>query len=283
MRRHIVDRLILRKKSNGRFRNPVRFKDAVLPQGGFEPRADKVSVAMDSSNLCTSYSRNTCGETIFEKMCYCASKKHSTCHSFWRFQMISRTNLKRAALSVSTALTVLAALPSPVFAACSDAAAPSVDWSGCETDKIDLQGLDLNNAVLIEASFPSAHLRNAILSNADLSGANLYNAHFSNADLTDAKLTNANLQETDFSYAVLINADLANTNLIRSYLQGADASNANLSGADLSGANLVKVNFSNADLSGATLTDAKMIRTDLSGAIWIDGRTCGEGSIGECK
>ena len=37
MRLHRVDQLILRKKSNGRFRNRVRFKDAVLPQGSSEP------------------------------------------------------------------------------------------------------------------------------------------------------------------------------------------------------------------------------------------------------
>lgn len=49
---------------------------------------------------------------------------------------------------------------------------------------------------------------------------------------------------------------------------GADLSDAWLRGADLSGANLF----------GADLTDA-----NLRGATWTDARTCGEGSIGECK
>jgi hypothetical protein len=40
MRRHRVDRWILRKKSNGRFRKTVWLNDAVLPQGGFEPKGD---------------------------------------------------------------------------------------------------------------------------------------------------------------------------------------------------------------------------------------------------
>ncbi|WP_170507038.1 hypothetical protein [Ruegeria arenilitoris] len=37
MRRHRVDRLILRKKSNGRFRNAITFDAAALPQGRSEP------------------------------------------------------------------------------------------------------------------------------------------------------------------------------------------------------------------------------------------------------
>ena len=78
--------------------------------------------------------------------------------------MITSIFSKSRAFSAPAAMTFFVALASPVFAACSDAAAPGVDWSGCETDKIDLQGMDLNNAVLTEASFPSAHLRNSILS-----------------------------------------------------------------------------------------------------------------------
>ncbi|MFW7379273.1 MAG: pentapeptide repeat-containing protein [Oligoflexus sp.] len=47
-----------------------------------------------------------------------------------------------------------------------------------------------------------------------------------------------------------------------------DFSNANFRGANLSGAIIsTQVNFSNADFSGAT---------------WVDGRICGENSIGAC-
>ena len=86
--------------------------------------------------------------------------------------MIAPVPARKSTISVFTTLAFFVSVASPVAAACSDEAAPGVDWSQCETDKIDLQGLDLSNAVLTEASFPSAHLRNSTLSNADLTDAN---------------------------------------------------------------------------------------------------------------
>jgi uncharacterized protein YjbI with pentapeptide repeats len=71
-------------------------------------------------------------------------------------------------------------------------------------------------------------------------------------------------------------------------LSGIDLSLANLSGANLSGADLRGVNLSNAWLQVANLSKANLSKADLTGAIldgavWVDGGTCLDGSIGECK
>ncbi len=62
-------------------------------------------------------------------------------------------------------------------------------------------------------------------------------------------------------------------NLSRANLHKAELAKANLHGADL-----VEANLSEAKLDGTNLAQA-----DLSGATWTDGRTCAQGSIGECR
>ena len=59
-------------------------------------------------------------------------------------------------------------------------------------------------------------------------------------------------------------------------------------GGDLSGQNLLKAELAGADLSNANLSGADLKRveltyTNLTGVTWVDGRTCAEGSSGDCK
>ncbi len=70
----------------------------------------------------------------------------------------------------------------------------------------------------------------------------------------------------------LAGADLSDVALTMNVLSYTDLSEANLRGADLSVA----------DLTGAALAGADLTFATLSWATWTDGRTCAEGSVGQC-
>lgn len=124
--------------------------------------------------------------------------------------MTPTTMFGRAAfLAAALALSLTAA--SEAKAACSDPAAPGVDWSGC----------DKSRANLSDAYLPYADLTNANLAYANLTYADLEHANLTQADLTHAYLSGADLKGADLTYA---------------YLSGANLTNADLSGADLTGA-----------------------------------------------
>lgn len=81
--------------------------------------------------------------------------------------------------------------------------------------------------------------------------------------------------------------DLQASNLRDLSAPNANLSYANLRYADLMGANLTGANLSDADLRDSNLrnvnlTEATITRARFDGAQWLDGRTCGENSLGEC-
>lgn len=176
---------------------------------------------------------------------------------------------------------------------CDAAAAPFVNWSGCDKSNADLLDANLLLANLGGANLNGANLSSAELSGANLSGANLTNADLTTAYLTNADLTGANLTGANLTYADLTGANLSNVNLTGANLTGAILSGAtltgvvsggitgtpsalpagwalvngygylvgpgaNLTGADLSGANLTNANLKRAALDGANLTGATL-------------------------
>lgn len=146
----------------------------------------------------------------------------------------------------------------PVLAACSDAAAPKVDWRRCLQDGLELGKVDLTGAVLRDASFQRAQLTGA-----RLAGVEAPDARFVSADLAGADLTGAMLRGADFTRGNLRGAVLARADLRRARFFRSDLTEADLSGAQLAGA----------DFSGAT----------LDGALWVDGeKRCAPGSMGRC-
>jgi len=112
----------------------------------------------------------------------------------------------------------------------------------------------------------------------DLREADLMQENLREADLRGANLSGANLFRTDLSKANLEKADLTQANLLQTKLR-----DANLKGADLSGARMVGANLVGANLEDAVLDETKLSGAQLSRAIWIDGRECGQGSVGRCK
>ena len=77
-----------------------------------------------------------------------------------------------------------------------------------ETDGVEGQRADLEDANLRRAGFELARLYFANLCDADLRGTDLEDANLQNADLRDADLRNANLRNADFRCAKLQGAEL---------------------------------------------------------------------------
>jgi uncharacterized protein YjbI with pentapeptide repeats len=147
----------------------------------------------------------------------------------------------------------------PAGAACTDVAAPKVDWRRCTLDAGDYAKSKLNGAELRDASFNLANLAGA-----DLTEGDAYHAKFLSANLKGARLDRANLSEADFTRADLTGASLVH--------------------ADLRRAHFFRAILRDTDLTAAQMTGADLLNADLSGALWIDGkRRCGAGSIGQCN
>lgn len=84
-----------------------------------------------------------------------------------------------------------------------------------------------------------------------------------------------------------IGAKLEGANFKSMDLTGADFRGADLEKTNFEGANLTNVNFKNADLEdanlkGATIKGAIFSGAELEYAKWVDGRVCGEDSLGGC-
>ncbi len=144
-------------------------------------------------------------------------------------------------------------------AGCSDAPAPGVDWRNC-----NMNGLKLPKLFDLSAST----LRGATFDRADLSDVNLAGIKGSRSRFREARLRGA-----QFDGALLDGAEF-----LRADLTGASFRDANLRAARFQRAIL-----RDADFTGAQIRNVKFDRADLSGATWIDGRTCADGSTGQCR
>lgn len=155
-------------------------------------------------------------------------------------------------------LLVLALLSAgAVQAACTDPAAPGVNWRRCYMDGRDLKGVVLDGAMLRETTFQRSDLTGAKLAQADAYRAKFISARLAGAVLDGARLIEADLTRADLAGASLKEVDLRNAKLVGAGMKGADLTGARLEGADLRNA-------------------------DLSQAVWTDGRICADGSMGQC-
>ena len=119
-------------------------------------------------------------------------------------------------------------------------------------------------------------------------GANAAGLDMHESSMASIRFDNADLSRSNLSYCILQLASLKGANLMMANLEGAHMHGVNLQKANLTMANLMKVNLLDADLTGANLrganlTGAILMKARLDNATWTDGRTCAEGSIGECK
>jgi hypothetical protein len=88
-------------------------------------------------------------------------------------------------------LLTAAGICTGVNAACTDAAAPGVNWSGCNKNGIRVPGANLSGANLSGATFNPTQKYEADFSNANLSGANFTGSQISGANFAGANLSGA--------------------------------------------------------------------------------------------
>ena len=132
-----------------------------------------------------------------------------------------------------------------------------------ENDKgSTLHGVDLTQAVLIDADFQESILVSCVFDAVQARGI-----QFQHTELINFQAQYGDFEDSSFAHAQLPAAHLARANFFASDLQGADLRKANLTGADLRRANLSGANLTGTNLSGADLANA-----DLSGAILDDVR-----------
>ncbi len=127
---------------------------------------------------------------------------------------------------------------------------------------------------------PVISLANANLSEADLMLIDyLQGTDLTETDLSDATVLRINLSKAVLRRANLTEADLAGTILRQTDLNEATLTSTNLQQVDLSGADLTGANLSAADLTDANLEDATEITVEeleeqtasLEGATMPDG------------
>jgi uncharacterized protein YjbI with pentapeptide repeats len=144
--------------------------------------------------------------------------------------------------------------------------------------RVNLVGLEIQNAKFSYIDFRFSDLSNAKLWGADLSNAFLDSVNFYKAILVEADLSRASISGNpdangqvlfaNFSEAQLISADfshsdLCGANLSSTMLHGANFSNCQLNQIILKNALLNGIKFNNKVLDGANFTDANLSMTNL--------------------
>ena len=92
---------------------------------------------------------------------------------------------------------------------------------GCNLQRADLPGINLEGASLVRSDLQWANLSGAKLSKTDLRASDLKYANFQKADLQRTIINRSDLLKTDFRGSDLRGAYLQGTNLEEAYLKGA--------------------------------------------------------------
>ena len=144
---------------------------------------------------------------------------------------------------------------------CRSAAAPSIDWQGCDKNRLMLGGSDLKEAKLAEADFSATDLRGSNLVGANLEKAKLLRAGLAGSTATGARFARVEAYRTDFSEIKADDATFESAELQRSNFSDAQLSNANFTKADLG-----RSQFDGAEIGGSRFSLANLSRADFRGA-----------------
>jgi uncharacterized protein YjbI with pentapeptide repeats len=142
----------------------------------------------------------------------------------------------------------------------------AIQMEGAILNDASLEGTILMNAQLERANFSRVQMEEANLAYAQLKESVLYKAQMEKAGLVEAGLKGANLSGAQMQGAILMNAQLERANLSRVQMEEANLTHAQLKEAVLSGARMKAANFLEAQLEGANLSYAQMEKVNLSGA-----------------
>ena len=144
---------------------------------------------------------------------------------------------------------------------CRSAAAPGIDWQGCDKNLLMLGGSDLADAKLGEADFSATDLRGANLAGANLEKAKLLRAGLAGSTATGARFARVEAYRTDFSKIEADTASFESAELQRSNFTDARLSNVNFTKADLG-----RSQFDGAEVGGSRFSLANLARADFRGA-----------------
>jgi len=130
--------------------------------------------------------------------------------------------------------------------------------------KMELCGINLNEAYLVQAflertNFENAQLVSAVIKEADIRGAKLQKAN----------LEKANLSRANLKYAQLCDARIAEASLVFANMSKTDLTAANFTYANLSGADLSKADLKNSLFQNARMGQTCLGFVDLSTAIGL--------------
>lgn len=178
-----------------------------------------------------------------------------------------RSKLAAVALTLAGVIVVG---PHPVAAACTDAAAPGVDWSLCALTDQNHNGADLTGGNLFESRIVGSVFANVALSNGNLSVAYIENSIFSGANLAGANLSGSWTSLSNFEVAVLTTANIERAVIEFSNHSGANFTGANLSSAHLRTTNFTNANFANAHIDFATITGSNFTGANFTGTTFLD-------------
>jgi uncharacterized protein YjbI with pentapeptide repeats len=152
--------------------------------------------------------------------------------------------------------------------------------AGKEGTRLDLSGYDLRQVEdLTQYRFTAVKAVGTNFLHQDLQGVEMQSALLDRSDFRDCKLQKADFRGTSLKQAKLARADLSGANFGplkfgnpdgSTFLNRVNLSQANLRYAVLNGANLSDALLNEADLSYAILIDCDLRRADLTGAL-LDG------------
>lgn len=143
-------------------------------------------------------------------------------------------------------------------AACTDTAAPSVDWENCRKRNLIMDSFNFSGSNFTKADLSASDLRNSNLKKAQFIKTNLVRASLSGSDAEEANFEGVVASRTDFS-----KGNYKNANFFKAEISRSNFSNSNLEKANMSKADLSRVNFFNANLKGVNLEFTNISRTNL--------------------
>lgn len=105
-----------------------------------------------------------------------------------------------------------------------------------EKDRLDLRGIDLQQAQLQKLQMWGQDLQGGNFTGSNFQDAELWGAKLQKTNFSDCDLTNTRLEHSHLESAQFTNAKLKNTNFSQTKLQGTDFTNTDLASALLEGA-----------------------------------------------
>lgn len=144
-------------------------------------------------------------------------------------------------------------------AACTDTAAPSVNWENCRKRNLIMDNFDFSGSNFTRADLSSSDLRNSNLQKVRFLKTNLVRASLAGSNAEDANFEGVVASRTDFS-----NGNYKNASFVKAEIGRSNFSNSNLENADMSKADFSRVNFFNSNLKGVSLDFTNISRTNLT-------------------